>query len=69
MSRGVSVSSIQVLVVRWQSPKLQIDFGHLVTMEYLIHDTRREYQKMGKVLSKTELEGLLDGDLPQADRV
>ena len=43
--------------------------GNLVTMEHLIHATRREYQKMGKVLSKTELEGLLDSDLPQAARV
>jgi SpoVK/Ycf46/Vps4 family AAA+-type ATPase len=39
---------------------LAADDGGAVTMVHLVQATRREYQKMGKALSETELEGLLN---------
>ena len=57
MARRCEIAGGNIRNIALQAAFLAAANGGRVTMEHLIHATRREYQKMGRVVSETEFAG------------
>jgi hypothetical protein len=55
MARRIEIAGGNIRNVALAAAFLAAAAGGIVTMEHLIHATRREYQKMGKVVGEAEL--------------